>query len=221
MCGRLVNTMPSDAMARLFSAAPANDLPDSARYNICPTNSLAVAVSDGSQRRLVSMRWGFLPHWYKTPTDGPLLINARAETIADKPAFRAAARQRRCLVAADGFYEWTKGDGGARLPWYIHPTGETPMVMAGIWQDWAQGDDRMSTVAIVTCASGNGMETLHHRMPVILDPSDWPLWLGEAGKGAALLMQPAPTGSLTWFRVDPKVNSNRAAGADLIAPLAA
>ncbi|MFD0981165.1 SOS response-associated peptidase [Tropicimonas aquimaris] len=221
MCGRLVNTMPVDAMARLFGAVPSNDLPDEPRYNICPTNQLNVAVSDGGQRRLRSMRWGFLPHWYKSPTDGPLLINARAETIAEKPAFRTAVRERRCLVPADGFYEWTKGPEGERLPWYIHRAGGVPMVMAGIWQDWEREGDRLTTLAIVTCEAGNGMESLHHRMPVILDPADWPMWLGEAGKGAARLMRPAPEGSLSWHRVDPIVNSNRARGAELIAPLAA
>ena len=221
MCGRLVNTMPVDAMARLFDAAPSNDMPSEARFNVCPTNELAVAVSDGDQRRLRAMRWGFLPQWNKSPTGGPLLINARAETIAEKPAFRAAVRQRRCLVPADGFYEWTKGPDGTRLPWYIHPTQGRPMVMAGIWQDWTDGDLALTTVAIVTCAAANGLEALHHRMPVILDPADWPMWLGEQGKGAALLMRPAPEGSLRWHRVSPQVNSNRAAGADLIVPLAA
>ncbi|SNT38422.1 SOS response-associated peptidase [Tropicimonas sediminicola] len=221
MCGRLVNTMPVDAMARLFDAVPSNDLPDESRYNICPTNQLAVAVSDSGQRRLRAMRWGFLPHWYKSPTDGPLLINARAETIAEKPAFRTAVRECRCLVPADGFYEWTKGPEGERLPWYIHPAGTAPMVMAGIWQDWEREGDRLTTLAIVTCEAGNGMESLHHRMPVILDPADWPMWLGEAGKGAARLMRPAPEGSLAWHRVDPVVNSNRARGAELIAPLPA
>ncbi|SFD23473.1 SOS response-associated peptidase [Tropicimonas isoalkanivorans] len=221
MCGRLVNTMPIDAMARLFDAVPSNDLPDGDRYNVCPTNQLTTAVTEGGQRRLRAMRWGFMPKWYKTPTDGPLLINARAETVAEKPAFREAVRERRCIVPADGFYEWTKGPEGARLPWFIHPADGGPMALAGIWQDWERDGEAMTTVAIVTCAAGNGMEALHSRMPVILAPEDWPLWLGESGKGAARLMRPAPDGSLAWHRVDPEVNSNRAQGAHLIEPLAA
>ncbi|NDR59709.1 SOS response-associated peptidase [Aliiruegeria sabulilitoris] len=216
MCGRLVNLLPVEAMARLFDAVPSNDLPEGARYNICPTNTLAVAVSDQGHRRLRAMRWGFVPQWYKSVTDGPLIINARAETIAEKPAFRDAVRQRRCLIPANGFYEWTKGADGARLPWYIRPTGDAPMVMAGIWQDWEAASERLSSVAVVTCAAGGGMEELHNRMPVILAQQDWPLWLGEAGHGAAVLMKPAPEGSLRWHRVNPQVNSNRAAGADLI-----
>lgn len=221
MCGRIVNTMPVDAMARLFAAVPGNDLPAGARYNVCPTEPLAVAVSEAGTRRLRAMRWGFLPHWYKSPTDGPLLINARAETIAEKPAFRAAARQRRCLVPVTGFYEWTKSPEGARLPWFIHPTDGGPMVLAAIWQDWEGGGERLASVAIVTCAAGGGMERLHHRMPVILGAQDWPKWLGEGGHGAATLMKPAPEGSLAWHRVDPAVNSNRARGPELIEPVAA
>ena len=219
MCGRLVNILPTEAMARLFDAVPSNDLPQGERYNVCPTNDLAVAVSEGGQRRLRAMRWGFLPHWYKAPNDGPLIINARAETIAGKPAFRDAVRQRRCLVPANGFYEWTKGEDGARLPWYIRPSDGEPMVMAGVWQDWERDGRQIATVAIVTCGAGGGMERLHHRMPVILRAQDWPLWLGEAGHGAAVLMKPAPEGSLEWYRVGTEVNSNRASGAGLVEPL--
>ena len=112
MCGRFAITLPPDAMAQLFEAVPANDLPQVPNYNVCPTNQVH-AVIGGDQRRLVSLRWGFLPHWYKTPSDGPLLINARAETIAEKPAFRSACRERRCLIPATGFYEWTKASGAS------------------------------------------------------------------------------------------------------------
>ncbi|RYH07936.1 SOS response-associated peptidase [Tropicimonas sp. IMCC6043] len=220
MCGRFVNLLPTEAMARLFEAVPGNDLPDGERYNICPTNMITTAVSEDGQRRLRAMRWGFLPHWYKTPTDGPLIINARAEGIATKPAFREAIRSRRCLVPASGFFEWTKGAEGARLPWYIRPADAGPMVMAGVWQDWEREGARMTTVAIVTCAAGGGLEALHHRMPVILAAEDWPLWLGESGHGAAVLMRPSPEGSLAWHRVDPAVNSNRATGPELIEPMA-
>ncbi|PRY21170.1 putative SOS response-associated peptidase YedK [Aliiruegeria haliotis] len=221
MCGRLVNTMPVDAMARLFDAVPSNDLPAGARYNVCPTTPLSVAVSEDGTRRLRAMRWGFIPHWYKAPNDGPLLINARAETVAEKPAFRAAIRRRRCLVAADGYYEWTRTTDGKKLPWFIHGSEGLPVVMGGLWQDWERDGETVTTVAIVTCEAGNGLEEIHHRMPVILAPDDWSLWLGEAGKGAARLMVPAQPGALAWHRVDPAVNSNRAAGPDLIEPLPA
>lgn len=213
-------TLPTEAMARLFEATPANDLPDSPRYNICPTQAVAAVTSDAGIRHLRALRWGFLPHWYKTPSDGPLLINARAETIADKPAFRAACRTRRCLIPATGFFEWTKSPEGARLPWYIHRRDEDPVVFAGIWQDWDRDGQTLSTCAIVTTTANAEMSAIHHRMPVSLAPEDWPLWLGEAGRGAARLMQPAPEDRFSFYRVDPKVNSNRAEGAALISALA-
>ena len=151
MCGRYALTLPHDAMAQMFAAAPANDLPEGPRWNVCPTTQIPVIRAAGEGRALVSMRWGFVPSWYKTPTDGPLLINARAETVAEKPAFREACRSRRCLIPATGFYEWTKNADGARLPWYFHAADGGPLVFAGIWQDW--GPDRIATCAIVSCAS--------------------------------------------------------------------
>ena len=208
-------------MARLFEAVPANDLPDVPNFNVCPTNRVHSVVSGDGARRLMAMRWGFLPHWYMTPNDGPLLINARAETIAEKPAFRAAARERRCLIPANGFYEWTKDTDGKRLPWFIRAGNNALLAFAGVWQEWSRMEEASTTCAIVTTGANRGMSTLHHRMPVVLAREDWPLWLGEAGKGAAALMKPAPEDALTWYRVDPQVNSNRAAGAGLIDPLAA
>lgn len=136
MCGRIAVTLPPDAMAQLFAAAPANDLPHVPNFNVCPTDPVHVVRSDGSQRSLGAMRWGFIPQWYKKPNDGPLLINARAETIADKPAFRSACRDRRCVVLATGFYEWTKDADGNRLPWYITRRDGAPLTFAAIWQDW-------------------------------------------------------------------------------------
>ncbi|MEO0379192.1 MAG: SOS response-associated peptidase [Pseudomonadota bacterium] len=220
MCGRFSITLPPDAMAQLFEAVPANDLPDVPNYNVCPTNAVHVITAGDGQRRLGSMRWGFIPHWYKKLNDGPLLINARAETIADKPAFRAACRERRAVILASGFYEWTR-DGDVRLPWYITRTDGAPLAFAAIWQSWSPKDDgeQMRTAAIVTTAANAAMSAIHHRMPVILEPEDVALWLGEQGKGAAALMRSAPEKSLGWYRVDRAVNSNRAAGPDLIEPL--
>lgn len=220
MCGRFTLTLPTDAMAQLFSAIPANDLPDLPDFNICPTVPVPVVTSREGARRLSAMRWGFLPHWYRSPTDGPLLINARAETIAKKPAFRSAARTRRCLIPATGFYEWTKDSAGHRLPWYIARRDAAPLVFAGVWQVWDKGESPLATCAIVTCAANTTMAQLHHRMPVILEEADWPLWLGEAGHGAATLMTAAAEDALVFHRVDARVNSNRATGADLITPLA-
>ena len=221
MCGRFAVTLPPDAMAQLFAALPSNDLPDVPNYNVCPTNHVHVVRDGEAGRRLVSMRWGFLPHWYKSETDGPLLINARAETIADKPAFRSACRDRRCLIPATGFYEWTKDGEGKRLPWYFTRADGDPIAFAGIWQDWGRDEARQSTCAIVTTAANARVSALHHRMPLVLEPEDWALWLGEEGTGAARLMQPGREDVLEWRRVGTEVNSNRASGPELIEPLEA
>ncbi|WP_299841465.1 SOS response-associated peptidase [uncultured Jannaschia sp.] len=216
MCGRYALTLPHEAMVQLFAAAPSNDLPEGPRFNVCPTTQVPVVTAAEGERRLRPMRWGFLPQWYKSPTDGPLLINARAETVAEKPAFRTAIRERRCLIPATGFYEWTKADG-QRLPWYFHPREGEALAFAGLWQDW--GPEDLPTCAIVTCSAGSTMAEIHHREPVTLDPADWALWLGEAGHGAATRMRAAPKGRLTRHRVSTKVNSNRVEGPDLIDPL--
>lgn len=218
MCGRFAVTLPNDAMAQLFAAQPSNDLPQVPNYNVCPTNAVHAVRAGATGRRLLPMRWGFLPQWYKSPTDGPLLINARAETLAEKPAFRAASRSRRCIVVASGFYEWTKTEEGTRLPWYIFRRDGAPLVFGGVWQDWGQ-EAPQPTCAIVTTAANTALSAIHHRMPLVLEPADWPLWLGEAGHGAARLMRPAGEDVLGFHRVGPAVNSNRASGAALIQPL--
>ena len=215
MCGRFTITHPNEALAALFDAVTGNDLPVEPRFNICPTQTIAVVTSDAG-RRLRAMRWGLLPGWYKTPTDGPLIINARADTVAVKPAFREAIRTRRCIIPASGFYEWSAGPDRARLPWYITRVDGQPMAFGGLWSHW--GD--LDTCAMVTVEGGPGMAGIHDREPVILEREDWPLWLGEAGKGAAVLMKPRGAGILQAHRVDVAVNSNRASGAQLIAPLA-
>ncbi len=220
MCGRIVITHPTDEMARIFDARPDNDLPELPNYNLCPTDPVSVVLpAEDGPRRLVRMRWGFLPHWYETPNGGPLLINARAETIAEKPAFRAAVRDRRCLIPASGFYEWTQGEAGEKLPWFIHPQPDRMMAFAGIWQDWSRGEASLRTCAVVTTAAVDAMGTLHRRMPVEIAPEDWDLWLGERGRGAAPLMAQAGSADWIFHRVDPRVNSNRASGAGLIDPV--
>lgn len=219
MCGRFAITLPVDAMAQLFDAVPSNALPEVPNYNVCPTNQIHVIERTDAQRRLVKMRWGFIPKWYKKPSGGPLLINARSETLAQLPAFAEACRTRRCLIPATGFFEWTKTEDGTRLPWYISRQDAEPLVFAGVWQNWGQGKLAQKTCAIVTTGANAQLQALHHRLPLILPQSDWPLWLGEAGKGAARLMTPLPDGVLCFHRVDAAVNSNRAAGPALIAPI--
>ncbi len=219
MCGRQALTLPHDAMSQMFGATLANDLPNLPNYNICPTNQICAVTSSDGARHVSAMRWGFIPHWYAKPDGGPLLINARSETIATKPAFGEAARQRRCLIPATGFYEWTKDEEGNRLPWYIHAADGGPISFAGVWQRWEREGQSFTTCAIVTTLANEKMATLHARQPVTIAPDQYGLWLGEEGHGAATLMKAAPPEQLDFFRVDRAVNSNRAAGPELIEPI--
>lgn len=214
----MATLVPQDAMAQIFSARLANDLPPLPNFNICPTDPVHVLRLGGEGRGIVSMRWGFIPHWYKAPNAGPLLINARAETIAEKPAFKAAARERRCIVPASGYYEWAKDASGQRLPWYYTRQDGEPLAFAGVWQSWEGPDGPIETCAMVTTQANTMTGKVHHRMPVILEPDAWGKWLGEEGKGAALLMAPAPDDTLKAHRVSTAVNSNRASGPELIEP---
>ncbi len=219
MCGRMALTLPPEAMAQMFEAAPANTLPAGPNYNICPTDRVAVITGGADQpRRMEAMRWGLIPAWYKKANDGPLLINARAETVLEKPAFRGAVTDRRVLVVAGGFYEWTKDGTGARDPWYITRRDGEPLALAALWQGWRapSSGEEMRTVATLTVPANTAMQAIHHRMPVIIEPPDRALWLGEQGKGAAPLMRAVADDVLHWHRVSRAVNSNRAAGPELI-----
>ncbi len=218
MCGRYAYTLPNEAMTQLFGAVAANDLPEMPNFNVCPTNQIHVVYSAGDIRRLGAMRWGFVPSWYKSFNDGPLLINARSETIAEKPAFREACRLRRCIIPMSGFYEWDRS-GEAKLPWYITPSQGDTFAFAGIWQDWVSNGERHQTCAMVTTKANTAMGKIHHRMPVFLAQKDWGLWLGEEGHGAAPLMRPAGENAMQFHRVSTDVNSNRASGPKLIEPI--
>lgn len=219
MCGRFTLTDPTEAIARLFSALPDNDLPPGPRFNICPTQPVLAVTSVDGVRRLRALRWGFVPDWYDSPGGGPLLINARAETVAEKPAFRAAIRARRCLIPASGYYEWHTTPEGGKLPWYIRRADGAPLVLAGLWQDWGRDGQRLTACATLTTAAGSCTAHIHDREPVLVAEPDWPLWLGEAGHGAARLMRASTPGALVAHRVGTAVNSNRAEGADLIEPV--
>jgi len=217
MCGRFALTLPDEAMAQLFDAVIGAPLMPTPRYNICPSQNITTVVTAEDGRHLVPMRWGFIPRWYKAMNDGPMLINARGETVAEKPAFRSAVRERRCLIPASGFYEWTKDEDGARLPWYIFPPDHSAFAFAGIWQNWRNdADEDIQTCAIVTIEANQTLSAIHHRMPVTIAPADFGLWLGEDGHGAAPLMRPGPEDRFIFYRVDTAVNSNRPDGPQLI-----
>ncbi len=226
MCGRFVlDTAAAQAVAALGAETVSDVLEDDPvlsrpRYNICPTQTVPVVRAGEEGREGVPMRWGFLPHWYKTPTDGPLLINARSETVAEKPAFRAACRERRCLIPASGFYEWRASDPKPKTPFYFHAAQAPLFAFAGIWQRWsAEGHEPVETCAILTCDANDAMRPIHHRLPVVIHEESHGLWLGEEGKGAARLMRAVPDDYFAMHEVDRAVSSNRSTGPQLIEPV--
>lgn len=181
MCGRFTQARPWSDLVELYRITePVTASAPSRRYNIAPTHDVAVVraadVSEG--RVLVALRWGLVPPWARDPAQGARLINARAETVAEKPAFRAAVRARRCLVIADGFYEWQAGRGRTKRPYHIAAPDGQSLAFAGVWERWSRGDAApLETCAIITTAATPDLAGIHHRMPAILPPADQDLWL--------------------------------------------
>tara|TARA_B100001063_G_scaffold136491_1_gene127623 strand:- start:131 stop:790 length:660 start_codon:yes stop_codon:yes gene_type:complete len=219
MCGRFAITIPSDAMSQLFDAQPFNNLPEVPNFNVCPTNFIHVITYNGLGRNLESLRWGFVPNWYRKINAGPLLINARSETVAQKPAFANASRKRRCLIPCSGFYEWSEDLGGNKTPWFIKRNDGSPLVFGGVWQEWGDESIIVKTCAIVTTSSNTKLSNIHHRLPLVLERSDWGFWLGEEGHGASTLMKPTSNDILTAYRVSKNINSNKSFGPDLMFPI--
>ena len=210
MCGRFVLETPLKATAENFNAQLARSFITVPNYNICPSENVSVVVSNFGQRRLGQMRWGFIPYWYKSIADGPLLFNARAETLAEKPAFRDVCRNRRCLIPADGFYEWQKFVGSKSKAFYVKKSDRQQMIFAGIWQFWGDRENRIPTCTILTVPASEQISDLHQRMPLFIEPSDWALWLGEEGTGAAKLMKTPSQIKLDVVRVIHEINSTSA-----------
>jgi putative SOS response-associated peptidase YedK len=219
MCGRFAITIPSDAMSQLFAAQPVNNLPDVPNFNVCPTNFIHVITFNGLGRKLESLRWGFVPNWYRAVNAGPLLINARSETVAQKPAFANASRERRCLIPCSGFYEWSEDLEGNKIPWFLKRNDGASLVFGGVWQEWGDETAIVKTCAIVTTASNSKLSKIHHRLPLVLERSDWGFWLGEEGHGASCLMMPTANDILTAYKVSNNINSNMSSGPDLMSPV--
>lgn len=217
MCSRYSLTSPPEAVRAYFSARNKPEFPP--RYNIAPTQPVLVARLDHKgERELTLVRWGLIPSWVKNPAEFTTLINARAETAADKPSFRAALRHRRCLVPTDGFYEWT-GKTGAKRPHLIRPRIGGPMAMAGLVEHWMGADgSEIETMAILTVAANTTVQTLHDRMPLILAPDTFERWL-DCRPGTATdimpLMVPAADDLLEIVEVSPKLNSTRNEGPEV------
>ena len=214
MCGRFAFYSPAEATAALFGAKTSVGLDP--HYNIAPTQDIAaVRVSAKGERELVMLRWGLVPFWAKDPSIGNRMINARAETVAEKPAYRAAYKHRRCLVLADGFYEWQRGNDGKR-PFYISLASGEPFALAGLWEQWKdkRSDDVLQTATLITMEANDFMAPLHHRMPVVLQPETADEWLAGSNDLLDSVAERIP--DLQAWPVDKRVNNARNEGADLI-----
>ena len=217
MCGRYAITLPPEAVRGYFAYDDQPNFPP--RYNIAPTQPIPIVVaaahSRGKTRKFLLARWGFLPGFVKDPKEFPLLINARAETLAQKPSFRNAFKRRRCLVIADGFYEWRR-DGGpgakkpAKTPFLIRRPTREPLGFAGLWETWSDPTGgEIDTACIVTVAASGPMTAIHDRMPAILEPKDFAAWLdvdGEKTEVAQELLRPAAEDALEFIALSSAVN---------------
>jgi putative SOS response-associated peptidase YedK len=220
MCGRYAFLLPPEAMAELFRTLnqPVDYPP---RYNIAPTQPVIAVLEREGRRTAELFRWGFVPGWVKDPRDFALLINARAETMADKPSFRDALRNSRCIVPASGYYEWKKLPDGARRPHYIAQANGETMAFAGLYSTWAgPNGEEVDTVCIVTTGPNPEVSAVYDRMPALLLGGAVDAWLDARveARDALRLIAPAPAGSMTLHPVSRAVNKADADGPELVVP---
>lgn len=226
MCGRFTLRAPADQLALLFGlAAEPLTVP---RYNIAPTQPVGLVRMNarGGTREWALAIWGLIPSWAKDPSIGARMINARSETVAEKPSFRAAYKRRRCLIATDGFYEWQKL-GGRKQPHFIGMADDGPFAFAGLWEHWAGPDgSELESCTILTTEPNPLLAPLHNRMPVIVDPLDYDDWLGSGGDDpreymAILphLLRPYPAEMMKTYAVSTYVSNPRNEGEECIVPL--
>jgi putative SOS response-associated peptidase YedK len=221
MCGRFTLEKSIGDLATLFQLPGVPELTD--RFNIAPTQPIAVIRSTGTGdgREMAIVRWGLIPAWAKEPGAMPLMINARAETAATKPAFRTALRRRRCLVPADGFYEWQR-QGSQKQPYHMRRTDGGPFALAGLWDRWEGPDGCIDSCALLTTTANELMSPIHDRMPVILEPQQFDLWLDPALQDVELLrdfLRPYPSDRMVAYPVPPLVNNARNDDPQCVLPL--
>jgi putative SOS response-associated peptidase YedK len=206
MCGRYTLRTPVDSLVETFDIAeyPSSITPS---YNIAPTQEVTAVVEEDEKRKLEMLCWGLIPSWAKDPAIGNKMINARAETVSEKPSFRSAFKKRRCLILADGFYEWKKTDDG-KQPYHIKMQDGSPFAFAGLWETWQNGEEIRSCTIITTEANGL-MNEIHHRMPVILPPEDYGMWLDpdfDEKDPLTSLLKPYPADAMEAYPVSRRVN---------------
>lgn len=222
MCGRFTQFHSAQAIAKAFQLAEVPEL--APHYNIAPTQAIATVLQTAPQatRQLRFLRWGLIPSWSKDPAIGARLINARAETVAEKPSFRSAFRHRRCLIPADGFYEWQR-QNGQKQPFYFHLQDHQPFAFAGLWEQWQSPEgEAVETCTILTTEANELLEPVHDRMPVILPPDDYDTWLDPALQTAnqlQSLLRPYPSDQMLAYPVGRAVNRTSFDDPDCIQPL--
>ncbi len=220
MCGRYVITSSPEAIRQLFGYAEQPNFPP--RYNVAPTQPVPIVRVVEDKRQFALVRWGLIPSWVKDPRMFSLLINARGESVNDKPAFRNAMKRRRCLFPADGFYEWQRA-GERKRPFFVGPKQGGPIAFAGLWETWiGPNGEEQESAAIVTTAANRTCAPIHDRMPVILSPEAFDLWLDCArvdAKTAAALIAPAPDNLLEVREISSAVNRVANDSAALLKPV--
>ena len=222
MCGRFVITSPPAALRQIFGYIEQPNFPP--RHNIAPTQPIPVVILENGVRHFRLMRWGLLPAWVKDPRQFTLLINARSETLLEKPAFRNAMKRRRCLIPADGYYEWQASDTRKR-PHFIYRRDGSPIGLAGLAETWiGPNGEELDTVAIVTAPAGPDLAVLHHRVPVTIAPDDFDRWLdcssNDADAVMTLLTAPA-AGEFAWHGISTRINRVANDDAQLVLPITA
>lgn len=222
MCGRFTLTTSPQQVASLFADLDV-DIPDfRPRYNIAPTQEILAVRQEESRYQAAPLRWGLIPFWAKDMAIGNRLINARSDTVAEKPSFRAAFKSRRCLILADGFYEW-KAVNKRKQPYWIRLEDRQPFCFAGLWESWRdkQTNESVMSCTIITTDANDSIQQLHHRMPVIMEPADYAVWLDPEFKDFDVLkskLAPRAAKDIVYSPVNPRVNNARNEGADCIEP---
>jgi putative SOS response-associated peptidase YedK len=220
MCGRFVITSPPAALRQIFGYAEQPNFPP--RHNVAPTQPIPVVILENGGRHFRLMRWGFIPAWVKDPREFSLVINARSETVRAKPAFKNAIRRRRCLVPADGYYEWHDA-GSRKRPYFIYRRDRQPVGFAALAETWmGQNGEEVDTVAIVTAAATPELAKLHHRVPVSISPDAFERWLDcrdDDADAVMPLLKGPPPGEFGWHEISTRVNRVVNDDAQLLLPI--